>query len=382
MMALEQRTARFAQRRPVWVGQTWRWEKRTYLVLFGLGVLILLVLATHMSSMSYEASLTMMSIQQQEQIIASPSAHPTPRAAKNVPVIASSKNASGHLVRLNQLDCDQYASQSECATWAQSACSAASMTEVLNAYGGHHYRITDILQVESALGEITPQLGLVENSGVAHTLAHFGFATEWGVNRWSLDQLVAIANTGFPVIVGFPPPLWGHILVVRGGDAHNVILADSSRYAITLYPRSRFLYYWRGFAAIALPYSPASYQQLAVPDAQQAHIRPDIFTRQINMESGFQPFVVSPAGALGIAQFMPRTAAGVGLNPWDPVASLQAAARYMAGKLASYGGDYARALASYNAGSGTVDTAVRLYGSNWLAHMPKETQAYVRDILG
>ena len=355
----------------------------SFLALPGLVVLILIVLLTHLPGMSYDAALTALTVQQELRMTISPSiSHATtPTSTKNVPVVASSGNAARTLQRISQLDPAQYNSTSQFTTWAYSACSAASMTEVLNAYG-HHYRITDILKVESGLGEITPQLGLVEDSGVQHTLNQFGFTTEWGEQRWTLDQLITIATTGFPVIVSFPPPLWGHILVLRGGNAQTVWLADSSRYDIVTYPRSKFLYYWRGFAAIALPYGPNSYQALARKDALQAGIRPDIFSRQINQESGFQPFVVSPAGALGIAQFMPQTAAGVGLNPWDPVASLQAAARYMAGKLASYGGDYGKALASYNAGSGAVDTAVRLYGSSWLAHMPAETQGYVRDILG
>src|SRR6266516_2790788 len=62
--------------------------------------------------------------------------------------------ASEALVRLSQLDPGQYNGKAEYNAWAYTACSAASMTEVINAYG-HHYRITDILKVESRLGEIT-----------------------------------------------------------------------------------------------------------------------------------------------------------------------------------------------------------------------------------
>jgi hypothetical protein len=53
-------------------------------------------------------------------------------------------NASQQLVRISQLDPAQYNSTDEDNTWAYSACSTASMTEVFNAYGSH-YRITDIL---------------------------------------------------------------------------------------------------------------------------------------------------------------------------------------------------------------------------------------------
>src|SRR5438876_4591256 len=52
--------------------------------------------------------------------------------------------ASKSLVRLSHLDPGQYNSNQEYNAWAYSACSSASMTEVINAYG-HHYRVTDIL---------------------------------------------------------------------------------------------------------------------------------------------------------------------------------------------------------------------------------------------
>lgn len=161
--------------------------------------------------------------------------------------------ASQHLARLGQLDPAQYKSTQEYNMWAYSACSAASMTEVINAYG-HHYRITDILEIEANIHEITPQLGLLEESGIAHTGAQFGFKTTWGHNL-SLDQVIAAANKGTPVIVSFPPAKFdgGHILVVRGGDSSTVKLADSSRLNWTQLTRQRFLQLWGGFSAIMTP---------------------------------------------------------------------------------------------------------------------------------
>ncbi len=123
------------------------------------------------------------------------------------------------------------------------------------------------------------------------------------------------------------------------------------------------------------------YQALAATYAQQAKVDPGIFVSQIQQESGFNPSAKSPAGALGIAQFMPQTAAGLGINPLDPVASLRAAASYDARNLQTYGGDYSKMLAAYNAGGGTVNNAVSQYGSSWLSHMPAETQKYVKAIM-
>jgi hypothetical protein len=166
---------------------------------------------------------------------------------------ATTINASKALTRISQLDASEYASQSEYNVWAYSACSTASMTEVFNAYG-RHYRITDVLKVESALGEITPQLGLLENVGIANTAAKFGFQTTWG-NNWTLAQVEAYANAGHPVIVGWPPARYdgGHIVVVLGGDASTVYLADSSlwnRHALSV---TQFMQWWGGFAAVVTP---------------------------------------------------------------------------------------------------------------------------------
>lgn len=124
-----------------------------------------------------------------------------------------------------------------------------------------------------------------------------------------------------------------------------------------------------------------SYVALARQDALNVGISPDAFVRQINLESGFNPRAISPAGAIGIAQFMPATAASLGVNPYDPVSSLRGAARLMASYVRTYG-NLAMALAAYNAGPGTVTYAVRRGGGNWRAFLPWETQRYINIILG
>jgi len=111
-------------------------------------------------------------------------------------------------------------------------------------------------------------------------------------------------------------------------------------------------------------------------------IPPNYFVQQINTESGFNPNAVSPAGAVGIAQFLPSTAAGLGINPWDPIQALQGAAKMMASYASQYGGDYAKALAAYNAGSGTVQNAVNNCGANWLNCLPGQTRNYIFKIMG
>lgn len=123
------------------------------------------------------------------------------------------------------------------------------------------------------------------------------------------------------------------------------------------------------------------YQSIAKQDANILGIDPSVFVAQIQQESGFNPNPPhSSAGAIGIAQFMPGTAQGLGVNPNDPVASLKAAAQYDKNNLNKYHGDYTKMLAAYNAGGGAVDAAVSQYGDHWLEHMPNETQQYVAKI--
>jgi len=127
----------------------------------------------------------------------------------------------------------------------------------------------------------------------------------------------------------------------------------------------------------------SAYVAIAQQDAINAGISPDYFTRQINLESGFNPNAISPSGAEGIAQFMPGTAAGLGINPWDARAALNAAAHLMANYAKNYGGDYAKALAAYNGGSGTVQYAVNACGAaNWMNCLPGQTRNYIRVIMG
>lgn len=110
---------------------------------------------------------------------------------------------------------------------------------------------------------------------------------------------------------------------------------------------------------------------------------------QINQESGFNPNAQSPAGAKGIAQFIPATAARFGLtNPFDPIASFDAYGRYMRFLLDKFGGRYDIALAGYNSGENRreYENAARENRPiNWSvlpAGVQSETQNYVNRILG
>jgi len=123
------------------------------------------------------------------------------------------------------------------------------------------------------------------------------------------------------------------------------------------------------------------YHQLARQDAIDDGVNPDLFEKQINQESGFNPNAVSSAGAIGIAQFMPSTAQWLGINPYDAVQSLSGAASLMARYYTKYQ-NYDKALAAYNAGTDELNAAVANCGSNWRACVPAETDRYIRAIVG
>lgn len=123
------------------------------------------------------------------------------------------------------------------------------------------------------------------------------------------------------------------------------------------------------------------YHALARQDATDNGISADLFERQINQESGFNPNAVSPMGAIGIAQIMPSTATGWHVDPHDPVASLSAAASAMARYNNQYG-SYQKALAAYNCGTYCVNTAIAQYGVNWRTDVPAETDRYITAIMG
>lgn len=113
------------------------------------------------------------------------------------------------------------------------------------------------------------------------------------------------------------------------------------------------------------------YRQIAILAAKRYGIDPDVFVRQINQESGFNPSAKSPAGALGIAQIVPKWHPGV--DPYDPVASLNYAAKWMSELYHRYG-SYERALSVYNSGKPDAYKDPSFSGG--------QTYDYVRKIMG
>jgi hypothetical protein len=131
-------------------------------------------------------------------------------------------------------------------------------------------------------------------------------------------------------------------------------------------------------AVVQVPASPTEQFCHALREAAEASGIPvPFFARLLWQESRFRSNEVSSAGAQGVAQFMPETAAEVGLDdPFDAMKALPASAKFLR-KLRDDFGNLGLAAAAYNAGPGRIQ--------KWLAReseLPRETRDYVRIITG
>jgi hypothetical protein len=129
-------------------------------------------------------------------------------------------------------------------------------------------------------------------------------------------------------------------------------------------------------AAGGLPdFVPTRFRAPLLRSAARWNVSAALLAGQLMAESNFDPFAGSPAGAQGIAQFIPSTAAAYGLaNPFDPVEAIDAEAHLMADLLRQFG-SAELALAAYNAGPAPVEAC------HCVPSIP-ETTAYVSRILG
>ncbi len=118
--------------------------------------------------------------------------------------------------------------------------------------------------------------------------------------------------------------------------------------------------------------SRAKIDRLIHHKARSYGINPDFIRAVVQVESGFDVFALSPTGAMGLMQLMPKTASTLRVqNPWNPGDNLEGGIRYMAGLLLEFR-DVKKALIAYNAGPEVVRKRLEL---------PNETRRYVRLVL-
>jgi hypothetical protein len=125
-------------------------------------------------------------------------------------------------------------------------------------------------------------------------------------------------------------------------------------------------------AVPALPLTRQDIEAKVTKAAKDTKLDPKLFHAVVSTESNYNPMAISQAGAVGLTQLMPKTAAGMGVNPLDVDENLKGGGQYLQSLIKKYDGNVAKALAAYNAGPGRVDKG---------GPLPQETQDYVAKVL-
>jgi hypothetical protein len=207
--------------------------------------------------------------------------------------------------------------------------------------------------------------------------------------RLSLDEFFGTAKAGTKVHAQHAPVDNVEPGSIEGGSAEPVraeIPVDLSAAEIareapgTETPAAQFTEQRIPLPPIAKPVVHRTREEVCETLTQAAesnHLPVPFFINLLFQESRFQPEVVSSAGAQGVAQFMPETAASMGLeNPFDPLQAIPASARLLR-ELVSQFGNVGLAAAAYNAGPKRIQDWLQKKGK-----LPEETKGYVKSITG
>jgi hypothetical protein len=116
---------------------------------------------------------------------------------------------------------------------------------------------------------------------------------------------------------------------------------------------------------------PASFDPIIKKASIRYGVDEGLIKAVIKMESNFNPTAVSKAGARGLMQLMPGTAAGLGVkDSFNPEQNIMAGTRFLRDMLDRYNGDLDSALAAYNWGPGNLEKSRGSY-------LPRETRDYL-----
>jgi soluble lytic murein transglycosylase-like protein len=215
--------------------------------------------------------------------------------------------------------------------------------------------------------------GGIAAAGISPTARGIGAASQAAARVAQLQSMIEAVEAGPAGKGSFGAALAE--ATALGGQGTAPALGEATALAPTAYPAP----------TATAPAAPTAagpgngavpFQSLIEESCARYGVDPALLAGLIEQESHFAPTVGSPAGAQGLTELMPETAASLGVtDPHDPAQSIDAGARLLSEKLAEFGGDTELALAAYNAGSG----AVHQYSG--IPPYP-ETQEYVKKVLG
>jgi len=116
------------------------------------------------------------------------------------------------------------------------------------------------------------------------------------------------------------------------------------------------------------------YDQI-VAMAAKYRLEPALVAALIEQESGGNPDAISHAGAVGLMQLMPRTARGLGVNPFDPIQNLEGGTKYISIQLKRFG-NLQDALIAYNAGPSRVGQPLFAETRGYIRNVPRLVEKY------
>jgi hypothetical protein len=180
--------------------------------------------------------------------------------------------------------------------------------------------------------------------------------------------------------------LKGHLTIADLNQARARLMAGQPRVRVAEFIEARW--HTPSMVPVVFPASPGRAASRAdtpwlevdleqeIETLEREHAVPaDLVRAMVNAESGGNPRAVSPAGAIGLMQLMPATAAALGIDPWQPRENLRGGVAYIADLMRAYDGDIRLALIAYNAGP---QHANRVRAGSTVAY--KETRRYLDAI--
>ncbi|MEN2986130.1 MAG: lytic transglycosylase domain-containing protein [Thermodesulfovibrionaceae bacterium] len=173
----------------------------------------------------------------------------------------------------------------------------------------------------------------------------------------------------FVIIFVFCNNVWAEKLCIRIIDGKTVYTNLCNNKSIIYKKNTKPPFY----SSLSLPLK-TELEKIVEEKAKSYGVDAKLIKEVIREESNWNPYAISPKGAMGIMQLMPQTAILLGVkNPFDPIENIDAGIRYMKYLLEKFDGNISLALAAYNAGPSLVES---------LGRIPNivETQNYVRRI--